>query len=62
MSHASSRRALWMQKFADQVTDAPTEKIRAGTLAPGDLTSRGLPRPRADGAPGCAITCCGRWP
>ncbi|MBV6637778.1 MAG: FadR family transcriptional regulator [Mameliella sp.] len=36
MSHATSRRALWMQKIADQVADTLAEKIRAGTLAPGD--------------------------
>lgn len=62
MSQATFRPALWIQKIADQVADTPTEQVRAGTLAPGDLAAHGFLRPCADGAPGCAITCCGRWP
>lgn len=36
MSQSMSRRALWMQKIADQISHSLTERIADGTLSPGD--------------------------
>lgn len=35
MSQATSRRALWLQKIADQVAHALSDRIASGALAPG---------------------------